>query len=332
MLRAVEHGEDDAGMARLETLVLAIELHERYLDVLRARFPDLTLRVCPTRDALLGALGEADAALGWQLDPELVAAAPRLRWAQAVGAGVDGFLFPEFVARGILLTNNSGVHAPNMAEHVLALMLAFARDLPNIIRAGARHEWHHHPERAFELSGQTVCVVGLGDIGQALATRAAALGMRVTGVRRRVGAPPPGVERVASLDAMDALLAEAEHVALCLPLTAATRNVFDAARLARLKPGAYLYNVGRGELVDQPALIEALRAGRLAGAGLDVTVPEPLPPDNALWELPNVVITSHTSGATPRYWERGIEILAENVRRYRADEPLLNLVDVDEGY
>jgi phosphoglycerate dehydrogenase-like enzyme len=270
--------------------------------------------------------------VGWKLDAALLADAPCLGWAQAVSAGIDGFLFPEFLARGILLTNNSGVHAPNMAEHVLALMLAFARDLPNMLRAGMRHEWHHHPERAFELGGQTLCVVGLGDIGQALAARAAALGMRVTGVRRRPGLPPHGVERVTTLAQLDELLPEADHVALCLPLTAATRNLFDAERLARLKPSAYLYNVGRGELLDQSALIAALQSGRLAGAGLDVTVPEPLPRDNPLWELPNVVITSHTSGATPRYWERGTEILAENIRRYRADEPLLNLVDVDEGY
>jgi phosphoglycerate dehydrogenase-like enzyme len=144
--------------------------------------------------------------------------------------------------------------------------------------------------------------------------------------------PPPGVERVTTLAELDQLLPEADHVALCLPLTPATRNLFDAARLARLRPSAYLYNVGRGELLDQPALIDALRAGRLAGAGLDVMTPEPLPPDSPLWELPNAVITSHVSGATPHYWERGIEILAENIARYRADEPLLNLVDVEEGY
>ena len=319
-------------MARLDTLVLAIELEERYLALLRERFPDLALRVCPDRDTLHEALAEADAFLGWQLDTQLLAAAPRLGWAQAVGAGVDGFLFPEFLARGVLLTNNSGVHAPNMAEHVLALMLAFARDLPAMLRAGTRHEWQHRPERAFELGGQTLCVVGLGEIGQALAVRAAALGMRVTGVRRRPGALPPGVTRVATLAEMDLLLAEADHVALCLPLTSATRGLFGPERLARINAGAYLYNVGRGELVDQPALLVALRSGQLAGAGLDVTVPEPLPPDSPLWELPNVVITCHTSGATPLYWERAIEILSANIARYRADESLVNLVDVDEGY
>jgi phosphoglycerate dehydrogenase-like enzyme len=182
-----------------------------------------------------------------------------------------------------------------------------------------------------ELGGQTLCVVGLGDIGQALATRAAALGMRVTGVRRWPR-DMPGVERIVTVEGMEPLLAEADHVALCLPLTARTRELFDAARLGQIKRGAYLYNIGRGELIDQDALIEALRDGRLAGAGLDVTTPEPLPSDSPLWEMQNVLITGHTSGATPHYWERAMPILLENIRRYRADEPLLNLVDKHEGY
>ena len=319
-------------MARLETLTLGIELAERHLALVCQRFPDLVVVVCPDRAALLAALPNADAFLGWQLDATLLAAAPRLRWVQAVGAGVDGFLFPELLTSQIALTNNSGVHAPNMAEHVLALMLGFARNLPAMIRAGEQHVWLHQPERAFELSGQTLCVVGLGDIGLALAERAAALGMRVTAVRRRQAAPPPSVTLMGAFDEMDALLAEADHVAVCLPLTQATRGVFDARRLAAIKPGAYFYNVGRGELVEQDALVAALRAQRLAGAGLDVTVPEPLPSDHPLWELPNVVITAHTSGATPYYWDRGVQILIENIAHYRADEPLRNRVDTAAGY
>lgn len=131
---------------------------------------------------------------------------------------------------------------------------------------------------------------------------------------------------------MDALLAEADHVALCLPLTTRTEGLFSAERFALLKPGAYLYNVGRGELVDQDALINALRSGGLAGAGLDVTSPEPLPPDNPLWDLGNVIITSHTGGASPRRMDRFIDLLIDNIARYRADEPLRNIIDPVEGY
>ena len=192
-----------------------------------------------------------------------------------------------------MLTNGSGNHAINIAEHVLALMLAFARQLPALVRAQDERQWRPPKiETLFELSGQTLAVVGAGALGCAVAARAAAFGMRVLGVRRTPdGTLPPGFASMAALADLDAVLAEADHVVITLPLTAETRGLFSTARLAAMKPGAHLYNVGRGAIVDPAALLAALRSGRLAGAGLDVTDPEPLPADSPLWSEPGVIVT-----------------------------------------
>jgi phosphoglycerate dehydrogenase-like enzyme len=279
-------------------------------------------------------LAVADALVGWHLDRETLAAAPRLRWMHGAGAGVEQFDPHEFARRGVLLTNSSGVSAPNMAEHVLGMMLALARRFPTLVRAQSRRAWRDletHREVA-ELQGQTVLVVGLGAVGRAVALRAAALGMRVLGVRRREGEPPPGVAALFDLAALPDALAEADHVVVALPNTPGTRGLIDAATFAAMKPGAVIYNVGRGSAIDSAALLEALRSGRLGGAGLDVTDPEPLPADSPLWDMENVLITAHTSGATPRYWERQSALIAENIGRMQRGEPLRNLVDLEAGY
>jgi phosphoglycerate dehydrogenase-like enzyme len=318
-------------MAELRNLGISVGIGAERVEELRRRFPDLAVVVELDLDKVPAALAEVDAFVGRGRHVELLANATRLRWVQTLTAGADAVSFPDLERRGIVMTNGSGIHAPNLAEHLLMLMLAFARNLPRLMRAQQRHEWARD-ERQFELMGQTLCVVGLGDIGLALAERAAAIGMRVTGVRRRDLPVPPCVSAVARLDDMDPLLSEADHVAICLPLTTRTGAVFDARRLALLKPSAYLYNIGRGEIVDQDALTEALRTGRLAGAGLDVATPEPLPPDNPLWDMENVIITSHSGGASPRRMDRFLDLLSDNITRYRADQPLRNVVDPVEGY
>jgi len=237
--------------------------------------------------------------------------------------------------REIALTNFSGVAAPAIAEHVLALMLAFARGLPALGRRQAAHTWldnHDETPPTFELAGQTLGIAGLGDIGEELAQRAHALGMRVLATNRDAGAPPPGVERVLPSEDLPTLLDASDHLALCLPLTRSTEHLIGREQLAAMKNSAYLYNVGRGELVDQDALVAALRDGAIAGAGLDVASPEPLPAGSPLWALPNVLITGHTAGQTPLYWERGITLLIDNVRRFLAGEELRNVVDTRAGY
>jgi phosphoglycerate dehydrogenase-like enzyme len=182
------------------------------------------------------------------------------------------------------------------------------------------------------LQGQTLGVVGLGGIGGQIATRGKAFGMTVRAVRRHPGEPSPYVDHLSGMDGLDDLLAASDHVAVVLPLTPETRNLIDAARLARMKPTAYLYNIGRGAVVDEAALIAALQGKRLAGAALDVFVEEPLPADSLLWDLPNVILTPHVAANGPSDWITVASLFTDNLRRYRAGQPLQNVVDFDLGY
>jgi len=298
--------------------------------------PDVEFLV-PGDTPLPTGLERADAAaISWDAPPidDILAAAPRLRWLHQRGAGIDRIATPRLVGGDVVVTNGSGNHAPNIAEHVLALMLGFARQLPALIRSQQAARWEPpSPNRLFELSGQTLAIVGAGAIGSALAPRAAALGMTVIGVRRTAAAAPPaGIARIVSIDRIDEALGAADHVAIALPLTAETRGLFSTSLIAKMKPGAYLYNVGRGAIVDPAALLDALRSGHLAGAGLDVTEPEPLPADSPLWREPDVVITAHSSGNTPRSYERYERLLLDNLGRWVRGETLLNVVDKRLGY
>jgi phosphoglycerate dehydrogenase-like enzyme len=234
-----------------------------------------------------------------------------------------------------MLTNSSGVSAPNMAEHVLGMMIALTRRFPQSIQAQAGREWRDEAthREVGELLDQTVLVVGIGEVGREVAQRALAFGMRVHGLRRRTEAPPPaGFARVFGIGELPEALADADQVVITLPATPESRGMFDAAAFAAMKPGAMIYNVGRGPVIDTAALIAALESGHLGGAGLDVTDPEPLPEESPLWEMENVLITAHTSGATPRYWKRQSELIAQNIRRIRDGDTPRNLVDLDAGY
>ncbi len=320
-------------VTKLSKLVLGFDLERPYVERIRRTYPEVEVVVCTDRSELPTAMQGAQALIGWGLNAELLRNSPELRWFAIGGAGVDGVLFPELVESDVILTNNSGVHAPHMAEYLLGMMLAFARGLPELMRAQAKHQWRGRDGlTVYELGRQTLGVVGLGDIGQALAWRANALGMRVIGSRRHVGDPPRGVEQLYPPEGLHQLLAEADHVAITLPLTSETRGLFGAAEFAIMKPTAFIYNIGRGAIIENDALLEALRSDQIAGAGLDVTDPEPLPADSPLWDMENVVITAHTSGRGPFYWERGIELLVENIGRFMRDEPMLNVVDKQAGY
>jgi phosphoglycerate dehydrogenase-like enzyme len=301
---------------------------------LQQEFPAIAFVPVTDESRLPEAMRGADAMLTWHVTPEVLEAADGLKWVQAVSAGVDRFLTPALREHGIVLTNTSGVHASNIAEHILALMLAFARRLPQLLAGQRRHEWQHAMEEndrpVFELGGQTVLIAGMGDIGLALAQRAQCLGMSIIGVRRHPASNPPYFE--VGTDRLLELLPEAEHVVDTLPLTTATRGLFGDRAFTAMKEGTYFYNVGRGPTADTGALIRALRSGKLAGAGLDVVDPEPLPAESPLWEMPNVIITSHTSGQTPYMRDRIRALLAENIRRYQHGEPLMNVVNQSEGY
>lgn len=290
-------------------------------------------------EAAREAIRDAEVVCCGNLSSELLAVAPRLRWISFWSAGMESKATPEVLARGLLLTNASGVHAPNIAEHVLAFMLMFSRQMPFYLRSQIAHMWRHeNVSRAYgpgELTGQTLGVVGLGQIGEALAARAKAFQMRVVATKRDVRARYDAEIRLDALyppEELPRLLAESDHVCIALPYTPETDHLFDAAMLAHMKPTAYLYNIARGKIVDEAALIAALRAGKLAGAGLDVFETEPLPEDSPLWEMANVIITPHVAGITPHYFQRVATLFAENLRRYLNDQPLQNLYDPARGY
>ncbi|MGI8642775.1 MAG: D-2-hydroxyacid dehydrogenase [Thermomicrobiales bacterium] len=318
----------------LQRVIIGAELTDDAMRHLRATYPDVVFDVVNDPASEAG-FGDADAIIGWRLTKEQLANSPRLQWLQTTSAGVERVLTPEMNERGIVITNASGVHSISISEHIMAMMLAFGRGIPLLLKNQQRHVWRdENPrEEVFELYQQSLMVVGVGDIGIALGERASGFGMNVIGVRRRMDLPQPGsFSEMIGTDALEARLPDADHVAICLPLTNDTKGLFSARMIDAMKPGAYIYNIGRGPIIDQGALVQALLAGKLGGAGLDVTDPEPLPQDSPLWDMPNVLITAHTSGSSPAYWERASEIVVENIRRWQADEPLNNVIDLQHGY
>jgi phosphoglycerate dehydrogenase-like enzyme len=258
--------------------------------------------------------------------------APRLRWVQLPNAGVDHPVFARLLARGVRLATASGVAAEPIAQTVIGATLALARNFPAWWDAQRRHAWEprnlHAPPP--DLRGQTMVVVGLGAIGREVARLARALGLRVVGIRRspRTGADP--VDEVHPPGALHQQLRRADWLVLCCPLNDETRDLIDAAALALLPPGAHLLNVARGEVVDEAALIEALRAGRLAGAYLDVFREEPLPPGSPLWDLPNVIVSPHDSSLAAGNVERQTDLLLRNLEHLVRGEPLENEVHRSE--
>ncbi len=277
------------------------------------------------------------------------ARAPRLRWVQLHSAGVDHVLDTPLWRSDVAITTSSGIHAPNIAEYVLAMMLAFSRRIPRMLAFQARAEWPSRRWEKFaapELRGATVGVLGYGSIGREVGRLAHAFGMRVLALRRGGGAshPPefelpeltgrPGAEPdlVFTPDRLAEMLPACDYVVLALPHTPATYHFIDEAALRTMKPSAFLINIGRGALVDEAALVSALRAGQIAGAASDVFEQEPLPADSPLWKLSNLIISPHIAGFTPHYDERAVALFTENLRRYLAGEPLLNQVERRRGY
>jgi phosphoglycerate dehydrogenase-like enzyme len=256
-----------------------------------------------------------------------------------VAAGLEEIVTPALLARGVAVTSASGVHGPNIAEHVLAMILMFTRGMPKLFRAQLARRWERklasRSDGPGELTGKTLLVVGLGRIGEAIAVRARPFGLRVVALKRDPSTRHDdgvAVDELLALEALDDALGRADHVCLTVPLTRETRHLIDARRLARLHAGAYLYNVSRGAVIDEAALVDALRAGRLAGAGLDVFEQEPLPETSPLWELDNVILTPHVAGVTPLYYQRTAALFADNLDRFLSGRPLRNVYDPARGY
>ena len=292
--------------------------------------------------AVLEAVRGAEVYLGYGVPRELFEAATapphgRLRWAHSGAAGVGGSLHEAMRASDVVLTNSAGVHAEPIADTVLAMVLHFARGLDFAVRLQAEARWDQGPFVAAdapvrELAECTLGVVGLGGIGAAVARRAVALGMRVVAVRRSGRPGPEGVEVAGGEGALERVLPALDYLVVTVPQTDSTRGMIGARELALLPGRAVVINVARGGVVDEGALTEALRSGRLRGAGLDVFAEEPLPASSPLWGLPNVLVTPHVSGTSHRFWRRQTDLVVGNLRRYLAGEPLLNTVDKQAGY
>jgi glyoxylate/hydroxypyruvate reductase A len=268
-----------------------------------------------------------------ELAPTL-AARPRLRWIQATSAGV-GKLAERIglTESSVDVTTASGVHSRPLAEFALLAMLMFGKDVLRLGREQREHRWERYAVE--EIAGKTVCVVGLGKIGREVARLARALDARVVGTVRELhgrAAEDLGVERLEPTGRLDELLPEADVVVLAVPHTALTHGLIDARRLALLPPGAILVNIARGDVVDESALVDALRSGRLRGAALDVFEHEPLPPESPFWDLPNVFVCPHSASTVAAENERIVDLFRENIRRYLDGDPLLNLLDKEQLY
>ncbi len=259
----------------------------------------------------------------------LVTSIPNLRWVHTVSAGVDHVLFPELAESDVVLTNASGVFNTPIAETVLAYMLAVVKRLPEFLKQQSGRRWEKLDLR--ELRGLTVGIVGLGDIGGEVARLCKAFGMHVLGLRRHPR-PHPHADEVLPSDRLHDLLRRSDFVVISCPLTEETRGLIGRAELVAMKSDAWLINIARGGIVDEAALLEALQERRIGGACLDVFSEEPLPEDSPFWDLPNVIITPHNSWNSPRIEEREIGLFLENLRRYVAGEPLVNVVDKGRGY
>ncbi len=307
---------------------VAYRLEERF----RARGTGIESFEVRDAPGLAARIGEADVLVIsglWQ--NALLERAARLRYIQSIGAGTDQFPRDEMAKRGIRLASARGVNYRAVSEHAMALILALARRLPEARDNQAKRHWRgmigDFAGREDELGGKTLVVVGLGQIGSRLAELANAFDMRVVGLRRNLGASKGAAGSVRSMGDLMAVLPEADYVALCCPLTPETENLINKTALGRMKPSSYLINVARGRVVDEAALIDALTSQRIAGAGIDVTIEEPLPANSPLWKMPQVLITPHTAGETRRYEDNVIDILEENLGHlWRGETALRNQI------
>jgi phosphoglycerate dehydrogenase-like enzyme len=296
---------------------------------LAAALPELKVVVAENHTHAAQVIAHAEAAFG-VIPPDLLRQAQRLRWLQAPQAAPPaGYYYPELIAHPVAITNFREIYNDHIGAHVMAFVLAFARGLHHYIPQQLKREWKKLPQDAgiIHLPEATALVVGVGGIGSEVARLAAAFGMRVIGVDERRRDAPPGVSELHRGDELDALLPQADFVILTVPHTPETEGFMNRVRFQEMKRTAFFINIGRGMTTRLDDLVEALRAGEIAGAGLDVFEQEPLPPDHPLWTTPGVLLTPHTAGYGPYLDERRYDIILDNCRRFLADQPLRNLVD-----
>lgn len=312
------------------TVLVFANLDDRHVAAIRGVDPRIRVETVTDRPKGIERAPQAEIMVGWNIPREAVQRATRLKWVHSTAAGVDQLLYPEVYERDIVITSSSGIHQP-LVEHVFAVMLAFSRRLHVAVRHQLARRWDRARVVGDEVSGTTLGILGLGTIGREIAEKARAFGMRVIGTKRTPGALP-GVDRVLPPEGLGEVLRESDVVVVVLPLTGDTRGLIGEQELRLMKRTALLINVGRGPIVQEAALVRALREGWIAGAALDVFEREPLPADSPLYDFENVILTPHVSGTSPRYMDRAVPLLCENLKRYVRGEPLLNVVDKERGY
>jgi len=306
-------------------------------EAIRKRWPQMRVLHLPNYDRLAEELPDTDIFVGYSLRAEQLKEGKKLKWIHSTAAGVAQLMYPELRDSGIMVTNPSGIFSVPMAEHTLGLLLALARNFPDSVREQDQSRWAQQqiwdkPQHLTELNGKVLLIVGFGSIGREVAKRAKAFEMRVWGVTRSGEGDRTHAEKIFSAAKLHEALPDADYVLISAPETAETKHLIGTAQIARMKPGARLINVGRGSLLDENALVQALESGALGGAALDVAQTEPLPAESPLWKAPNLFITPHTSGVSDRLWERQASILIELLERWFDGRELFNRVDFARGY
>jgi phosphoglycerate dehydrogenase-like enzyme len=291
--------------------------------------PEVSVTVAEDRAAAQAAVGDADAVFG-ALTPELLPLARKLRWIQApLAAPPAGYYYPELIAHPVVVTNFREIYNDHISAHIMMYVLNFARGMQRFIPQQQRREWSRPPRDTgvVALAEATALIVGVGGIGAETARLASAFGMRVIGIDARRESAPPGVAELHPPESLDALLPQADFVILTVPHTPATEGFFGSARFKRMKPSAIFINIGRGRTTRLDDLTQALKAGVIAGAGLDVYETEPLPAEHPLWTQPGVILTPHMAGFGPHVNERRYDIILDNCRRFISGKTLRNIVD-----
>ena len=319
----------------MKALITDAHLGEAFIDELRAEFPDVDFIAPATEQEQIAHAADADLICGWPSSVAVIEAA-RLRWIHCPGTGIDKIMadLPSLADSDVVLTNARGPHANPMADHVLWMMLSLSHKGRQMADDQRRRRWDtdKYSHSFVELSGATMGILALGDIGMAVARRAYGFDMDVYAVDINPVAAPPQVREVWGLDRLDELMAMSDWFVVTAPLTAESRGLIDRRRIGLLKPAASVIVISRGGIVDEDALADALRQGRLAGAGIDATAIEPLPQESPLWDLDNVVLSPHASALTPQMYEGRRQIFRENLRRFLGNEPFLYVCDKRAGF
>ena len=310
--------------------ILVTGLSAERVEELSRAVPEAEL-VSASGDDVAREVALADALIG-TCDRAAIRAGKKLRWVQAGTAGVEQCMFPELVKSDIVLTNVKILQGPEIADHAMALLLTLTRNTNIAVLNREKERWGAEDYNPIELRGKTALVIGVGGVGTQVAERAAAFGMSILAVDPKDIPYMDSVEQVVKPDQLPRVLPEADVVFMCAPHTPKTEGMLGAEEFLLMKPGAYFINVSRGKTVQTDALVEALKSGHLAGAGLDVTDPEPLPKDHPLWDLSNVVLTPHVAWSSDQVWDRLMALFKENIRRFVEGLPLYNVVDKNKGY